>query len=70
MCRQMDIYQVYTVKPVLDGHSKWSWKIGIQDQLSLNAGQKYCRMLQGVIVIKTFVLYILSGRLRQVLLYY
>ena len=22
-------------------------KIGIQDQLSLNAGQKYCRMLQG-----------------------
>ena len=22
-------------------------KIGLQDQLSLNAGQKYCRMLQG-----------------------
>ena len=22
-------------------------KLGIQDQLSLNAGQKYCRMLQG-----------------------
>ena len=22
-------------------------KIGFQDQLSLNAGQKYCRMLQG-----------------------
>ena len=43
-------------------------KIGFQDQLSLNSGQKYCRMLQGEhsaipvafiklpIVIKTFVL--------------
>ena len=43
-------------------------KICIQDQLSLNAGQKYCRMLQGehsailstfiklLCVIKTFVL--------------
>ena len=43
-------------------------KIGFQDQLSLNAGQKYCRMLQGEhsailltliklpFVIKTFVL--------------
>ena len=30
----------YTVQPVLSGHSK-------KDQLSLNAGQKYCRMLQG-----------------------
>ena len=27
-------------------HSKRR-KIGFQDQLSLNAGQKYCRMLQG-----------------------
>ena len=30
---------------------KWPFskrpKIGFQDQLSLNAGQKYCRMLQG-----------------------
>ena len=43
-------------------------KIGFQDRLSLNAGQKYCRMLQGEhsamlstfiklpFVIKTFVL--------------
>ena len=43
-------------------------EIGFQDQLSLNAGQKYCRMLQGEhsailltliklpLVIKTFVL--------------
>ena len=53
-----------------------------QDQLSLNAGQKYCRMLQGEhsailstfiklpFVIKTFVLsFFLSGRFTQVLLY-
>ena len=44
--------------------------IGFQDQVSLNAGQKYCRMLQGehsaillafirlLFVIKIFVLYI------------
>ena len=36
-----------TVKPVLSGHSKRRQKIGFQDRLSLNAGQKYCRMLQG-----------------------
>ena len=34
-----------TVKPVLNGHSKRRPKIGFQDQLSFNAGQKYCRML-------------------------
>ena len=56
-------------------------KIGFQDPLSLNAGQKYCRMLQGEhsailstfikipFVFSTFVLPFLSGRLRQVLLY-
>ena len=48
-------------------------KIGFQNQLSLNTGQKYYRMLQREhsailwTVIKTFVLSILSGRLRQVL---
>ena len=59
---------------------KKNTKIGFQDRLSLNAGQKYCRMLQGEhsailstfiklqFVIKIFVLY-MSGRLRQVLLY-
>ena len=69
-----------TVKPVLSGHSKKD-KIGFQDRLSLNAGQKYCRMLQGEhsailstfiklpFAIKSFILSILSGRLRQVLLY-
>ena len=32
-------------------------KIGFQDQVSLNAGQKYCRMLQGEhsAVISTFI---------------
>ena len=56
-------------------------KIGFLNQLSLNAGQEYCRMLQGEdpairltfiklpFVIKTFVLYILSGRFTQVLLH-
>ena len=56
-------------------------KIGFQDQLSLNAGQQYCRMLQGEhsaillifiklpFVIKIFVLSILSGRFTQVILY-
>ena len=56
-------------------------KIDFQDQISLNVGQKYCRMLQKEhsailstfiklpFVIKTFVLSILSGRLTQVSLY-
>ena len=50
-------------------------KIGFQDQLSLNAGQKYCRILQGEhsailstfiklpFVMKTFVLSIFDYRL-------
>ena len=36
-----------TVKPVLSSHSKRRPKIGFQDQLSLYAGRKYCRMLLG-----------------------
>ena len=56
-------------------------KIGFQDQISLNACQKNCRMLQGEhsailstfirlpFVIKVFVLSILSGCFTQVLLY-
>ena len=59
-----------TVKPVLGGHSKRTPKIVFQYQLLLNAGQKYCRMLQGEysailltfinlsFSIKTFVLFI------------
>ena len=38
-------YPVCTFKPVLRGHSKRTPKIGFQYHLSLNAGQKYCRML-------------------------
>ena len=36
-----------TVKPVLSRHSKRTQKIVFQYRLLLNAGQKYCRMLQG-----------------------
>ena len=38
---------LYTVKPIVSHHSKRRPKVGFQDQLSLYAGQKYCRMLQG-----------------------
>ena len=34
------------VKPVLNDHTKRRPKIGFQDRFSLNASQKYCRMLQ------------------------
>ena len=56
-------------------------KIGFQDQLLLNAGQKYCRIIQGEhsailltfiklpFVIKIFVLSIFRGHFTQVLLY-
>ena len=69
-----------TVKPVLRGHSKRRPKIGFQDQLLLNAGQKYCRMLQESILqyvrpalsyylsLRSLFRLLLSGRLRQVLL--
>ena len=72
-----------TVKPVLSRHLlfvKKKTKIGFQDRLSLNAGQKYCRMLQGEhsAIIMTFIKLPLSlrslfclflgGGLRQVLL--
>ena len=40
------VFNIYTVKPVLSGHSKQTPKIGFEDRLSLNAGQKYCRKLQ------------------------
>ena len=33
-------------QPAQNGHSKNYHKIGFQYQLSLNAGQTYCRMLQ------------------------
>ena len=30
-------------------------KIGYQDQLALNAGQKYCRMLQHSAILSTYI---------------
>ena len=66
----------YTLKAVLSGHSKRS-NIGFQDRLSLNAGQKYCRLLQNALlehsailstciklpcVFKTFVLSIVAAQ--------
>ena len=55
---------VSTVKPVLSGHSIEDQKIGFQDRLTLNAGQKgsagqkYCRMLQWVAFCNTFGLHL------------
>ena len=44
--RRTDAAQVQSYKLTLSlGSGKL--KIGFQDRLSLNAGQKYCRMLQG-----------------------
>ena len=39
-------HSLYRVKPALSSHTKQRPKIGFQDRLLLNAGQKYCRMLQ------------------------
>ena len=75
------VYAYCTVKPVLSGHSKGRPKIGFQGRLLLNAGQKYCRMLQESILqyflpslsyhlsLRTMFCIFLSGLLRQVLLY-
>ena len=63
-------------KTCLKRSLKKKTKIGFQDRLSLNAGQKYCRMLQGEhsailstfiklpFVIKTFVLSIFERPLK------
>ena len=84
--RQYDKYQnamcwaMYSCV-ALSGHSNRRPKIGFQGRISINASQKYSRMLQEhseilstfnklPLVFKTFVLSILSGRLRQVLLQY
>ena len=65
-----------SVKPVINIHSKRTPKIGFQDRLLLNAGHKYCRMLQGEhsailltviqlqFVIKVFVLSIFKWPLK------
>ena len=66
--RSFPFYLLNTVKPCVKQPLPKRPKIGFQDQLSLNAGQNYCRMLQGEhcailltfiklpIVIKIFVL--------------
>ena len=43
-------------------------KIGFQDQLSLNAGQKYCRMLQGEHSAKLFTFIKLSFAIKTLVL--
>ena len=45
-------------------------KNGFQDQLSLNAGKNILTFINLPDVTKTFVLYFLSGRSTQVLLYF
>ena len=69
----------YTVKP-LKRPLKKKTKIGFKDRLSLNAGQKYCRMLQESILqyfqpslsyhllLRPLFSLFLSGLFRQVLL--
>ena len=69
------------VKLVFSGHSKRRPEIGFQDRLSLNAGRKYCRMLQESILqyflpllsyhlsLRPLFCVFLSDRLRRVLLY-
>ena len=44
-------------KACLNRPLKKKTKIGIQDRLSLNAGQEYCRMLQGehFAILSTFI---------------
>ena len=46
-----------TVKPVLSDHAKRRQKLGFQQRLSLNVGQKYRRMIQGEhsAILSTFI---------------
>ena len=63
-------------KPCLKRPLKKTTKIGFQDQLSLNAGQKYCRIqyfrpsLSYHLTLRPLFCLFFSGCLRQVLLYY
>ena len=79
-CVQSNLIWVYSKTSDKQPLSKRQ-KNGFQNPLSFNAGQKYCRMLQGEhsailstfiklpFVIKIIVLSILSGRFTQILLY-
>ena len=80
-CSYLTLFLPITVKPVISSHSKRRPKGGFQDQLWLNAGQKYCRMLQERILqyirpsltyhlsLRPLFCLFLSGRLKQTLLY-
>ena len=83
MTKSVDVCLLeYAVEPDLNGHSKRRPKIRFKDRLSLNAGQKYSRMLQESIlqylghslsyhlVLRPLFCLFLSGRLRQVLLWF
>ena len=48
---ELDLVLYYTVKPILNGHSKIRPKICFQDRVWLNAGQYYC-ILQ---ILSTFI---------------
>ena len=52
----MNLHSLYSKTSVKRPLSKRP-KIGFQDQLSINAGQKYCRMLQGEhsAILSTFI---------------
>ena len=54
-------------KICVHNHSKKDQHISFQDKSSLNAGQKYCRMLQ--LLLKSLFCLFLSGRFTQGLLY-
>ena len=73
--RILDQTKRNAVKPALSDHFKGRPKISFQDRLLLNAGQKYCRMLQEhsaiqstsiklPFVFKTFVLSIFEWPLK------
>ena len=75
------LHHKYYSKNFLKRSLKKKTKIGFQDRLSLNAGQNYCRKLQGCILqyfrpsltyhlsLRPLVCLFLSGCLRPVLLY-
>ena len=80
--KNVDIINCIYSKNCLKRPFKRKAKIGFQDQLSLNAGQKYCRMLQREhsailltfiklpFAIKTFLLSIFKWPLKTVLTVY
>ena len=56
----MRLHRSHAVKPVFNSHSKKT-KIGFQDQYSLNAGQKYCRMQHFAVLLTCIKLHVPHG---------